>query len=610
VKDYFRLLKFVRPHSRLLVLAALMMGLSAIFDGISLSMIVPLADKVLTDKKIILPAQLPPFLANFIVFLNSLLPLVLLRLMAIAILILFILKGLFYFVQGYLMSDIGQRVVRDVRLRLYTKLQSLSLEYYHHKRGGELISRVTNDVARVENAVTYGLTDLIYQSMQVVVFIFLIFFIHWRLALISLVLLPLVSIPMIRVGRILKKLSRRSQEKMADIHSSLYETIFGARIVKAFCAEEEVISRFTQQNYDFYNLIMKAIKRQLILSPITEYIGVLAAIFVFFWGGREVIAGKLSFGVFGLFLGSLLSLIRPFKKLSQVHSINQQAIAASNRIYEVLNTEAKIKDMPQAKQLPRPKFSIAFEGVHFAYDTEYVLCGIDLKVNVGDSLAIVGQSGVGKTTLVDLILRFYEPQKGRILIDGQDIRLFTLRSLRQNIGLVSQETILFNDTVKANIAYGKPDSSLNEVIEAAKQAYAHDFIMKLPQGYDTLIGERGLTFSGGERQRIAIARALLKNPPILILDEATSHLDTASERIVQEALDKLKQGRTVFIVAHRLSTVQNVGYIVVLDKGRIVEQGTHKELLEKRGLYFRLYQMQASQMKPELTERSERKFDG
>jgi subfamily B ATP-binding cassette protein MsbA len=338
---------------------------------------------------------------------------------------------------------------------------------------------------------------------------------------------------------------------------------------------------------------MKSIKRRLILGPTTEYIGVVAAIFVFFWGGREVIFGRLSFGVFGLFLGSLLSLIRPFKKLSQVHSLNQQAIAASMRIYEVLNTQPKVKDAPGAPPLHRPKSEVVFDGIWFAYDTEYVLCGIDLKISVGQSLGVVGESGVGKTTLVDLLLRFYDPQKGRILIDGRDIREFSLKSLRQNIGLVSQEIILFNDTVKANIAYGRSDLNLDVIVDAAVKANAHDFIMKLPLGYDTVIGERGVSLSGGQRQRIAIARALVKDPPILILDEATSHLDSASERVVQQAIEKLMDGRTVFIVAHRLSTVQNANNIVVLDKGKIVERGNHQELLDKKGLYFRLYQIQA-----------------
>ncbi|MFH1577901.1 MAG: ABC transporter ATP-binding protein [Candidatus Omnitrophota bacterium] len=593
MKEYLRLLKFIRPYLKLLGLAAVAMGFSAIFDGISLTMIVPLADKVMTNKEIILPEQSHPFLTQFIGSLNSIPAFVLLKFIAIAVLLLFILKGLFYFLQGYLMADIGQRVVKDIRLRLYIKLQDLSLEYYNRKRAGELISRITNDVLLVENAVSYALTDLIYQSLQVLVFIFLIFFIHWRLALISLILLPLVSLPIIKVGRMLKKLSKRSQEKMADIHSSLYETIVGTRIVKAFCAEGEAIKRFDQQNYDFYKLAMKSIKRRLILNPATEYIGVIAAIFVFFWGGREVISGRLSFGVFALFLGALLSLIRPFKKLSQVHSLNQYALAASSRIYEVLNTQVMVKDMPGAEPLRRAEFSVGFKDLWFAYDRKNVLCGIDLMISAGQSIAIVGQSGVGKSTLVDLVLRFYDPQKGKILVNGRDIREFTLKSLRQNIGLVSQETILFNDTVKANIAYGMPNSRFEEIVSVAEKAYAREFIENLPQGYDTVIGERGVTLSGGQRQRIAIARALLKDPPILILDEATSHLDSASERIVQQALEKLMHGRTVLIVAHRLSTVQNADNIVVLGEGRIIEQGNHNDLLSKKGLYFRLYQAQA-----------------
>jgi len=594
VKDYFRLLRFVRPYTKLLFLSAILMGLSAIFDGISLSMIVPLADKVLGNSKIILPTQLPQFLAKFIDLLNATPALVVLKFMAIVILLLFIIKGLSYFAQNYLMHDISQRVVRDIRSKLNSKLQGLSLEYFHRKRGGELISRITNDVMRIEYAVSSGLTDLIYQSMLVVVFLFLIFFIHPHLALISLILIPLVSIPMVKIGRKVRKLVRLGQEKMADLYSSLYESIFGARIVKAFCAEERVIKKFDEQNYHFYKLLMKIIKRQLVLGPITEYIGVAAAVFVFYWGGREVIAGRISFGVFGLFLGALLSLIKPFKKLSQVHSSNQQGIAASQRIYEILNTEVKITDKPGVVELPCPQTSIVFDNIWFAYDNEYVLRGIDLKVNVGQSVAIVGQSGVGKTSLVDLLLRFADPQKGKILIDDRDIREFSLSSLRQNIGLVSQEIILFNDTVKANIAYGKLDASFQDINDAAIKAHAHDFIVKLAQGYDTFIGERGMSLSGGERQRIAIARALLKNPPILILDEATSHLDSTSERIVQEALNRLMQGRTVFIVAHRLSTVQNADNIVVLDKGMIVEQGSHKELLGRQGLYYHFYQTQNS----------------
>lgn len=590
--QYLRLLSFVRPYRWLLVLAVLFMIVSALFDAAQLSMIVPMADKILANKKIIAPAHLPNILARFIDAINNTEPLKLLHLMAIVVVVMFILKGIFNFLQAYLMSDIGQRVVRDVRSKLYAKLQDLSLEYFTSKRSGELISRITNDVKIIENASSYGFTDLMYQSFQVVLFAFLIFFIHWRMALVSLLLLPLVSLPIILVGKVLKRLSLRSQEKMADINSLLVETISGVRIVKAFCMEQPEINKFSAQNRDYYKISMKAIKRMLVLAPLTEIIGATAGIFVFVWAGHEVIAGKLSFGIFGLFLGSLLSMIRPFKKLSQVHALNQQAVAASNRVYEVLDLQPSVREEVQAVELPAFKRSIVFDSVSFKYEDALVLKDINLEVEIGQVVAIVGPSGVGKSTLVDLIARFYDPIKGRILIDGLDIRKATLKSLRSQIGIVTQETILFNDSVRANIAYGKTDVDEEEIVRAAQRAGAHQFISLLPQGYNTFIGDRGYRLSGGERQRLAIARAILKNPPILILDEATSQLDSASEKIVQDAINELITGRTVFIVAHRLSTIRNADEIVVLEKGQILERGTHQQLIEKSGLYKLLNDMQ------------------
>jgi len=592
MREYLKLIRFVKPYLHLFSIASVCMIFSTIFDGVSLAMIVPLADKVLTNKKIIIPAKLPPLLNNLVDAINNTSSGVLLNYLVVGVLILFILKGAFGFFQGYFMSDIGQRVVRDIKARLYDKMQSLSLDYFTHKRGGELISRITNDARLVENAVSYGSTDLIYQGLQVVLFTFLIFFIHPRLALIALVLLPLISLPIIKVGKVLRKLSRRSQEKMADLNSILYETISGVRIVRAFNMEKYEISKFNTVNQGYYKIAMKSIKRTLLLGPVTEFLGAIAGIFVFFWAGRDVIAGRLSFGVFGLFLGSLLSLVRPFKKLSQVNALNEQAAAASQRIYEVLETTPSVLEQPQARILSGLRGGITFEEVWFCYAQHDILKAINLEIKKGEVLAIVGPSGAGKSTLVDLIPRFYDPKKGRILIDGVDIRDFSLSSLRQQIGIVTQETILFNDTIRANIAYGRPDTPMREIEAAAIQAHAHEFIQHLPLGYDAMIGDRGMKLSGGERQRIAIARALLKNPPILILDEATSQLDTESERIVQEALDKLIQGRTVLVIAHRLSTVRNAHKIIVLDKGSLVEQGDHKELLEKNGLYSRLYQVQ------------------
>jgi subfamily B ATP-binding cassette protein MsbA len=595
LREYLKLFKFVRPHLRLFVISTVCMIFSAVFDGASLGMIMPLADIILTGKKIVLPAKLPAFLSGWVDVLNSIPPLTLLNYMAFGVVALFLVKGLFGFLQSYLMNDISGLVVRDVRSKIYSKFQDLSLDYFTRMRGGELMSRITSDVGMIGNALSTGAMDLIYQSLLVAVFALMIFFIDPKLALISLILVPLISFPIISVGKVLKKIARKGQEKMADINSLLYETIIGVRVVKAFNMEEAELKKFNDTNSTCYKLSMKSTKRMLLLGPITELMGIIAGVFVLVIKGREVISGNISFGVMAVSLAALLSMVRPFKRISQVHAIIQQALAGSARIHDVLETPPSVKESADPKILCGFKERIIFEDVSFNYGHTPILRNINLEIKRGQVLAIVGPSGAGKTTLLDLIPRFYDPVNGRVLIDGVDIKEFSFRSLRANIGIVTQETILFNDTIRSNIAYGMPQATQEQIEEAAKKAHIHDVIIRLKKGYDTFIGDRGARLSGGERQRLAISRALLKDAPILILDEATSQLDSESERLVQEAINLLIKGRTVFVIAHRLSTIRNATRIAVMDQGKIVEEGAHEDLLVKNGLYKKLYQNQQIQ---------------
>jgi len=591
-KDYRDLFEFTRPHLKILMAAVVCMVFSALFDGISMGMIVPFSDKILNNGQIVVPTRLPAVLEEIIASVNGMTQIKLLYSMAIFLVGMFVFKGLFTFLRSSLMSDVGQRVMRDIRLKLYEKYQSLDLDYFSRKRSGELISRITNDVACVENAVSYGFSDLVYQSLQIMLFAGIVIFIYWRLAIVALLMIPFIATPIVIVGRRLRKISQATQEKMADINSLLVETITGVRIVRAFGAEKYESDKFARNNQDFYKLSMKSIRRTLALGPATEVIGAMGGIFILLYIGRQVIDGVLSFGVFGLFLGSVMMMIRPFKKLSGVASIMQKAFAASTRIYDVLEMTPKIREDATAWELKSIEKSIEYSDVWFRYEEAEVLKGINLKCRKGDVVALVGPSGAGKSTLVDLLARFYDPRKGQISIDGRDIRSFNVKSLRSKIAMVSQETILFNDSVRDNIAYGWREATFEEIKGAAKRANAHEFIMGLPKGYDTFIGDRGVKLSGGERQRLAIARAILKNPPLLILDEATSQLDTHSERLVQDALNSLMEGRTVFVIAHRLSTVKHASKIVVVNEGKIVEEGTHEELLASGGVYKRLYDIQ------------------
>ncbi len=592
------MLRFAKSYRWVLGLAAFCMGISTIFEGASLGMIVPLSDRVLTNKPIVIPGKLPSVLSAIVEKFNSIEPLTFLKFIVIFMPLLFLLKGLFIFLQDYLMNIVGQGVVRDVRNSLYKKFQDLSMEFYGRKRTGELMARVTNDVAVITNAISYALKDLIFESMKVGFFAFCAFYIgfkiSWQLPLIAFVIFPCIMFPVIKIGKKIKRFALEVQKRMADLNSLMAETIQGAQVVKSFCREDYEMERFKKINHQYYKFTLKSAKRTLILSPFTELVGVLGAVLILWIIGNEVILGRLSFGIIGVFLAFLMSMIRPFKKLSNVHAINQQALVASARIYDIFGEKPQVKERKEAKEIKSLDQGISFKGVEFSYggDDVFLLGDINLEVKKGEVIALVGHSGAGKSTLVSLLPRFYDPQKGSICIDGIDIKDFRLKDLRSLISAVSQDIVLFNSTVSENIAYGKEGASRAEIIEAAKKAHAYEFITDIPQKFDTVVGDRGFRLSGGQKQRIAIARALLKNAPVLILDEATSHLDSASEQLIKEALYTLMEGKTSFVIAHRLSTVQKADRVVVLEKGKIIETGTHNTLLKQDTLYKKLYDLQ------------------
>ncbi len=591
-----RLLGLIVPYWYLFLIAGLLMVLSAVFDGASLSMLVPISDRVLAGKPIRFPYELPDWLAVWVDKLNAIDPRDLLFYIGVAILVIYLAKAGVEFAYKYLMSDIAQRIIRDLRFKLYQRLQMLSMDFFARHKTGDLVSRLTNDVVVIQHSISYGITELVYQGGQVLVFSAIIFAIDWRLAVWMLVVIPLVVVPAVYIGRRVKKLTRRSQERIADINVLLIETLSGAKVVRAFASEDVEVERFREKNQDYYRLTMKRIAREILLSPLMEVLSAVVAVAILWYGGNLVLSGRLSFGVFALFLASLLSMVRPLKRLSNIHVFFQQAIGAMERIGEILDAEPSVVEVPRPRRF-RFEDRIGFEDVWFRYDDRgWVLKGVSFEVPKGKVVALVGASGSGKSTLAGLLLRLYDPVKGRILIDGVDIREMDLKDLRRHMGLVPQELILFNDTLWNNITYGLKDVDEAQVEEAVRIAHISEFIHSLPKGYDTRIGDLGSQLSGGQRQRIAIARAILRDPPILILDEATSHLDAKSEKEVQSALSSAMQGRTVLVIAHRLSTIRSADLIVVLHEGEVVEVGRHEDLIARDGLYKSLYRLQSGEV--------------
>lgn len=504
----------------------------------------------------------------------------------------YLVKGLCDFGQYYLMSYIGQSVIRDLRAQMFEKLEEMSVGFFVRHSTGELLSRMNNDVSMVQGAITSAITGLVRDALTVVALVCVVFYRDFKLALIALAVFPLAIYPLLAFGKKLKRYSRRMLVSLEEITERLNETITGIRIVKAFAMEDYERAKFDQVNQTLFNAFMQRFKVRALSNPVMETLGGMGVCAIVFYGGYQVINGQSTQGTFFSFMAALLMLYEPIKRINEVNITIQEGISAGERIFALLDSPTDVMDRPGAIILENVRHEILFDKVTFAYETEPVLKDITIRIRAGEAIAVVGESGVGKSTLLDLLPRFYDVTSGRILIDGTDLRDMTQRSLRENIGIVTQQTILFDDTIRNNIAYGRPDLPLQKVMEAAKAANAHDFVISLPYGYDTMIGENGIKLSGGERQRIAIARALLKNPPVLILDEATSSLDSDSEKAVQSALEVLMRGRTTLVVAHRLSTIRNVDRINVLVNGRIAEEGSHDELLALGGEFARIYHAQ------------------
>ena len=592
--NYLKLLRFLKDHKKLFGIAVLTMFISSFFEVFSITLMAPLIDVIFNKKKLIVPNELPAFLRRTVDSFNAMDPNQLFPMIVAGFMVMLVLKNILVFAYQYWMNDVSQRVMRDIRFLLYEKIQNLSLDYFSEKRTGELVSRITHDVNIIDNAISYGLTDLFRQTFIIIFWILTAFSIDWRAAIIIFFVFPFIVLPMANIGKHLRKISKGIQEKMADINSQLLETISGIKVVKAFGTEDYEANRFKKRNFEYYKLRMKSIKRLIVISPLTEIIGGCCGVSIMLWFGQRLRAEELSFGVFTLFFASIMSIISPIKKLGNVHALTQQALSANDRIYDVLDQMPTVQEKPDAMLIPEMKSSIVVKDVDFHYYKEsgLVLNGINLEVKKGELVAIVGPTGSGKTTLVNLIPRFYDPTVGTVKMDGVDVREVNFKSLRRQFGIVTQETILFNDTVRANIAYGYPEATQKEIELAAQKAFAHLFVVKMPQGYDTTIGDRGFRLSGGEKQRISIARAILRNPPILILDEATSQLDSESERFIQEALDKFMEGRTVVAIAHRLSTIKKANKIVVIEHGKMAGIGSHEQLLETCPLYKKLYTIQ------------------
>jgi subfamily B ATP-binding cassette protein MsbA len=572
---HIELLQFVKDSWSKLALAALCSAVVAAMTAASAYLVKPVVEKIFEQKN----EQM----------------LMLIPLIVVAV---FLTKGVAAYGASYLLNHVGQSVIMQLRNRLYGHIQDLPLAFFQRERTGDLMSRITNDVTIISSMFTSAITGSIRDFFTIIGLLSVTFYMIPKLALYAFVILPIAAIPIYHFGSKVRRVRLGAQEAMADMNAFLHETIIGTKIVKAFGMEDHEKKRFAGKSRKIFRLEMKEAKVRAMSSPIMELLGGFGIAFIIWYGGMDVIAGTYSFGTFMSFLTAVGFLYEPLKKLSKLNNSIQRGLAAIERIFEILKQKSDIMKAASPVPIQPGAHRISFQNVSFKYETDLVLQNININVQAGEIVALVGMSGGGKTSLVNLIPRFYDVTDGTILIDDVDIRNTSILSLRQQIAVVTQEPILFNDTVRQNIAYGCQEASEPEIIAAAKAAYAYDFITNFADGFNTSIGELGGRLSGGQKQRICIARALLKNSPILILDEATSSLDSESETLVQKALGNLMQGRTTFIIAHRLSTIGYAHRILVIVDGRIVEEGLHDQLLEQQGEYYKLYQMQFADVHP------------
>ncbi|MDD5021050.1 MAG: ABC transporter ATP-binding protein [Endomicrobiaceae bacterium] len=595
--NYKRLIAYIKPYKVRFMWAMVCMCVFAAMTSGSMLLIKVLFDKVLTNNNTgVADTSFITKMVNFTGMgnlVNTADKMDMLLIIIVLIPIVFSIKSLADYGKNYLLNYIGQNIIRVLRDQLYGKLIHLSHDFYVRNSSSKIMSRVTNDINALYNAVLKVPSCLIKDGLTVIAMIILLFYLHWKFAFIAIVIVPVVTIPLIQFARKMRKASKEGQIQMAEIYSSLQEMLSGFSVIKAFCQEEHEKNKFKKDNDAYYHIQQRLLRVEARSSPIMEALGSFVAAVVLWFGGKEVLSGQWAPGSFIAFFGALFSIYQPLKSFAQLNSTIQQAITASERVFEILDEKPTIFDKLHATVMPKFSNKIEYKNVSFSYGTgKQILNSINVTIPSGKTFAFVGASGSGKTTIANLLLRFYDVKGGEILIDGKNINDVKINSLRAQIGVVSQDVLLFNESVRYNIAYGKMNASEEEIESVAKAANAHSFISKMPDKYNTIVGERGIKLSGGEKQRIAIARAMLKNPPILILDEATSALDTESEKLVQEAIENLMRNRTVILIAHRLTTVKNSDKIIVIDRGNIAETGTHDELLLKNGIYTKLHDMQ------------------